>query len=131
MSTNLRYIPFILYQIQFSHSLAACCNKFYEYLGRCNESFLNSCFPISMKKGHLLNLQRLRYYIDKFLLLSVDRIGMYTSMCIFASFTFIGQLVVSTGVMWNSYYCILIGRFLFGCGAESATVTSASHTFFQ
>jgi len=56
----------------------------------------------------------------------VDRIGMYTSMCIFASFTFIGQLVVSAGVMWNSYYCILIGRFLFGCGAESATVACSA-----
>lgn len=56
----------------------------------------------------------------------VDRIGINKSFMIFVSCMVVGQFTVSCGMYANSYMCMLVGRFIYGVGAESTTVANNS-----
>eukprot|EP00871_Galdieria_phlegrea_P002119 jgi/Galph1/2908/GphlegSOOS_G1556.1 len=62
----------------------------------------------------------------------IDRLGSRVSSVALSLITFIGQIITALGVYRESFYLLLVGRFLFGTGSESLNVcqsTIVSHWF--
>jgi len=56
----------------------------------------------------------------------LDRIGINKSFLMFVSAMLVGQFTVAVGMYSDSYTCMLVGRFIYGVGAESTTVANNS-----
>nr|XP_050864062.1 major facilitator superfamily domain-containing protein 1-like isoform X3 [Vespula vulgaris] len=64
-------------------------------------------------------------FIGGFLLDSV--FGVRLGTIIYMGLTLIGQLIFATGAMVNAFWLMMIGRFVFGIGAESLAVAQNSY----
>lgn len=64
-------------------------------------------------------------FIGGFLLDSV--FGIRLGTIIYMGLTLIGQLIFATGAMINAFWLMLLGRFVFGIGAESLAVAQNSY----
>ncbi len=54
----------------------------------------------------------------------VDKVGTRISITIFQLCVLIGQVVFAIGVHLNLYWLLLLGRFIFGLGAETQSMTA-------
>ena len=53
----------------------------------------------------------------------VDEIGYKITTLLFVGFITVGQLVVSFGMQLNSFPLMIFGRFIFGIGGESISIS--------
>ena len=52
----------------------------------------------------------------------MERIGNHHSSLLFPNLVFLGQIIISIGIYMQEYYIVLLGRGIFGIGAEGITV---------